>query len=402
LASVFGYKQKKREIISLIKQNRMMTFAKKSKWQMAMQLCHSRELQEYLFVYLQQQGMSREANFVYENFGLSRILVEKGVHYGALQPVTSQQLEEQATAISNNCTTFPLEHDCILFVDCREKILEAAQLLGLSLNQQQPVSSPKKEKGKLRKANPAAQGGGGGGEGGSGGGDVEDSTEELIFCGLDSEWRASFMRGGYTGASILQVSIKTHVFIFDLRHLGSTRKPEEERQLALALLCELFSSTRHVKVGWVFDRADVSMLTEAAEGYFAPAFRNIVSLLELEALCKKVIKGEGETCGKGGDISLSDAAHRFLGKPLNKTEQVSNWDERPLQQSQLIYAALDAHCLLGILDSILLSCSDGSSSSSSHRGIGVLERGMYPHARVSTSSSSLQACDLPKILQSRK
>ena len=95
-------------------------------------------------------------------------------------------------------------------------------------------------------------------------------------------------------------------------------------------------------------------------------------------------------------MSLSDAAHRFLGRPLNKGEQVSNWDARPLEQSQLVYAALDAHCLLGILDAILLSCSaDGS------RGIGVLERGYYPHAVISSGASALQESDLPKILQPR-
>lgn len=48
--------------------------------------------------------------------------------------------------------------------------------------------------------------------------------------------------------------------------------------------------------------------------------------------------------------SLSTACQRLLGKPLLKSQQVSNWDERPLSPAQLRYAALDAHCLIALLD----------------------------------------------------
>ena len=48
--------------------------------------------------------------------------------------------------------------------------------------------------------------------------------------------------------------------------------------------------------------------------------------------------------------SLSAACHRFLGRPLLKTQQVSRWDSRPLTGEQRVYAALDAHCLIGLLD----------------------------------------------------
>ena len=52
-------------------------------------------------------------------------------------------------------------------------------------------------------------------------------------------------------------------------------------------------------------------------------------------------------------LALTDGCLQLLGKPLNKGERMSNWDQRPLTLSQCIYASLDAHSLLGMLDRIL-------------------------------------------------
>ena len=51
-----------------------------------------------------------------------------------------------------------------------------------------------------------------------------------------------------------------------------------------------------------------------------------------------------------GGHSLAAVCRRELGRELDKAEQTSDWRRRPLTESQLAYAALDAEVLLPIRD----------------------------------------------------
>jgi hypothetical protein len=48
--------------------------------------------------------------------------------------------------------------------------------------------------------------------------------------------------------------------------------------------------------------------------------------------------------------SLSALVERTLGKPLDKSQQASNWAARPLSEAQMLYAANDAHVLTVLFD----------------------------------------------------
>lgn len=49
-------------------------------------------------------------------------------------------------------------------------------------------------------------------------------------------------------------------------------------------------------------------------------------------------------------MSLSNLVNLCIGKKLDKSNQFSNWTNRPLRQEQILYAALDAYCLLEIYE----------------------------------------------------
>ena len=48
----------------------------------------------------------------------------------------------------------------------------------------------------------------------------------------------------------------------------------------------------------------------------------------------------------GWQLSLTGLCEGVFGSGLDKTEQCSNWERRPLRRQQILYAANDAHVLV--------------------------------------------------------
>lgn len=55
-----------------------------------------------------------------------------------------------------------------------------------------------------------------------------------------------------------------------------------------------------------------------------------------------------ETGPASKDKGLSELVRLCFGKRLDKSEQCSNWERRPLRDAQRFYAATDAYCLLDL------------------------------------------------------
>ena len=52
-------------------------------------------------------------------------------------------------------------------------------------------------------------------------------------------------------------------------------------------------------------------------------------------------------------ISLGKACLEILGKDIDKSWRMSNWEKRPLKLAQMHYGALDAYCMLPLLQKMI-------------------------------------------------
>lgn len=306
----------RREIHALLTTHKIGQYVRKSKWQLAMQICRSNKAkQAELFRQLVDAQQYFQAQCVYDEF-----------NFGSDVPqITPEQLIAQTVAETTHYLQFPLDPAAdIVFVECEATLRELAAGFDMELIE----------------------------------GGYQVKGERLRWVGVDSEWRAEIGSQPVAGASLLQLSTATKVFLLDLVALSSPAT----RTAAVEFLRIVFTSPRQFAVvGWAFSKSDLSMLRQSEGGAFLGAFGPSVELspvLELNGVVSSMTLHD--TKGGKKELSLSDACLLILGRPLNKSEQTSNWNERPLRPRQRAYAALDAHALLGILDVLLRGVPNAS------------------------------------------
>ncbi|CAI9287269.1 unnamed protein product [Lactuca saligna] len=128
--------------------------------------------------------------------------------------------------------------------------------------------------------------------------------------------------------SIMQIASEKMVFIIDLLKLS-----HDAPDVLDSCLIRIFHSPRILKLGYNF-QCDMKQLSQSYEDF--DCFKRFEMLLDIQNIFKEP---------RGG---LSGLAKEILGVGLNKTRRNSNWEERPLTQNQLEYAALDAAVLIRI------------------------------------------------------
>ncbi|WOH09564.1 hypothetical protein DCAR_0729021 [Daucus carota subsp. sativus] len=159
--------------------------------------------------------------------------------------------------------------------------------------------------------------------------DLHDAIGHIEGCevvGLDSESKPIYKKGMKQKVCILQISAEKMVYILDLIKLF-----EDVPDVLDNCLSRLFHS-RILKLGYDFEN-DMMQLAISYEG------------LKCFQHCERLLDFRNSSHKRGG---LSGLAKKILGAEIDKTRRVSNWEQRPLTQKQLEYAALDAAVLLKI------------------------------------------------------
>ena len=153
------------------------------------------------------------------------------------------------------------------------------------------------------------------------------------YIGIDTEWVESLQINVRTQTAIMQLSDYDgkNIFILDIIELVKYEK-----------FSELFENLFKDKKFIAFDfENDLEVLPE----YIYTFFKEKAIIIDIKNLYE--IK-YFEKCP-----SFSKVCEKIIGKPLCKYEQCSNWERRPLRQSQLHYAALDALLLCLVYKKIL-------------------------------------------------
>ncbi|XP_054802789.1 uncharacterized protein LOC129306302 isoform X3 [Prosopis cineraria] len=163
-----------------------------------------------------------------------------------------------------------------------------------------------------------------------------DATSHIEGCkviGVDSEWKPNHAKGSKPNkASILQIASERMVFIFDLIKLH-----QDVPDILDNCLTRILQSPTMLKLGYNF-QCDIKQLSHSYEEL--KCFKHFELLLDIQNVFKN---------HHGG---LSGLAEKILGAGLDKTRRNSDWEQRPLSQYQLEYAALDAAVLIRILSHV--------------------------------------------------
>ncbi|KAG7588523.1 Ribonuclease H-like superfamily [Arabidopsis suecica] len=147
--------------------------------------------------------------------------------------------------------------------------------------------------------------------------------------GIDCEWKPNYIKGSKQNkVSIMQIGSDTKIFILDLIKLYN-----DASEILDNCLSQILQSKSTLKLGYNF-QCDVKQL--ALSYGDLKCFERYDMLLDIQNVFKEPFGG------------LAGLTKKILGVSLNKTRRNSDWEQRPLTQNQLEYAALDAAVLIHI------------------------------------------------------
>ncbi|XP_061658259.1 exonuclease mut-7 homolog isoform X2 [Syngnathoides biaculeatus] len=189
-----------------------------------------------------------------------------------------------------------------------------------------------------------------------------DSLEALQCCrdtllkeggvvGVDMEWQPTFGCTSIQQVALIQLATFDTVFLLDLCANGFCQHPE-----TIIFIRSFFCERNVLKVGYGM-AGDLKCLRSTWPQFVEEPLK-MEGMLDLLNIHQKIQCGKVKSaqCGPrevvvGEDSSekgLSLLVQQVLGKALDKSEQMSNWEKRPLRVSQIRYAVTDAYCLLDV------------------------------------------------------
>lgn len=179
----------------------------------------------------------------------------------------------------------------------------------------------------------------------TGGADLDGAADSMMtpllpVLGIDAEWRPFRGKEVPTPVALVQLAFRRSVFLLDLVRL---RESPELLFRATEILRRCLEAEQLFKIGLGLSR-DLQRLQKSFPEAIPPDGAR--SVLELSTLAAAALPDKEVPSG------LSAFCKLILGKGLDKTEQTSDWEVRPLTASQIAYAAQDAHVCVRLFDAL--------------------------------------------------
>ena len=166
-----------------------------------------------------------------------------------------------------------------------------------------------------------------------------ETLERSSTIGIDCEWKPKFQKGESSSeVALCQLATVDRVFLLDMAVLNSNGN-----DLLNDALARVISSESTLKLGYSVHE-DLRRMARRL-----PCFRHVPNVVDVAHMWEAHARGERSAPKRG----LAGLAEECLGKPLNKSMQMSNWEARPLTAEQQHYAGLDAFVLLSLRDTLL-------------------------------------------------
>lgn len=171
-------------------------------------------------------------------------------------------------------------------------------------------------------------------------------TKMIAF---DTEWKPTIL--SCNDVSLIQLAKRDIVYLVDVITLNQAKMSDDDWSL---LGKWIFNNDEILKLGFAH-ATDILMLMKFQPLGIQSSQQSSHSYLDLQGLWQKVSNFTDFRFPFHEDLpshSLSNLVKLCFGKKLDKSNQFSNWQQRPLRKEQITYAALDAYCLFEIYDVI--------------------------------------------------
>ncbi|XP_068608966.1 exonuclease mut-7 homolog [Brachionichthys hirsutus] len=175
--------------------------------------------------------------------------------------------------------------------------------------------------------------------------------KDEAVVGVDMEWQPTFGCNSSQRVALIQLAVLNQVFLLDLCANEFCYHPETIR-----FIRSLFSRKNVLKLGYGMSGDNKCVLATwhqfieeplKLEGTFD--LLNVHQKMQRSKIKRPQDRPKGVLVGEdSAEKGLSLLVQQVLGKPLDKSEQMSNWERRPLRGSQIRYAVADAYCLLDV------------------------------------------------------